>query len=93
MRIPFTRYIVRIPYWVPILIAALMVERYFDLFVELLMQELVITALENGWYDWRMDVLEFIDAQLNPDGLVWVTILLVFSILGLGGAIARRRRF
>lgn len=79
-------------YWIPIVLAGLLVERYFDLFLEYLMAEAVRMAFQNGWYDWRLDALEFIVAQLNPDGLAWTTLLLAMSVLGLSGALSRRRR-
>lgn len=83
----------RASYWLPVVLAGLMVERYFDLFLEQLMIEAVRMALQNGWYDWRLDVLEFVAAQLNPEGLFWTTMLLAFSVMGLGGALSRRRRW
>ncbi len=82
----------RASYWLPIVFAGLMVERYFDLFLERLMAELIRTAFREGWYGLPLDLLEIAAYLLTPDSLLWTGILLVSAVAGLGSALSRRRR-
>ncbi|MDE2838277.1 MAG: hypothetical protein OXL97_12365 [Chloroflexota bacterium] len=80
-------------YWLPIVFAGLMVERYFDLLLDRLMAELIRTALREGWYGLPLDLLEIVVYLLTPDSLLWTALLLASSVAGLGSALARRRRY
>lgn len=82
----------RASYWLPIVFAGLMVERYFDLFLEYLMAELIRTALREGWYGLPLELLDIAAYLLTPDSLLWTAVLLASSVAGLGSALARRRR-